>query len=64
MGPGGCRFESCRPDVDKPEYTVFWDDLAEDLKDPEFRSAYETASIRIATSDHLIDAELEDDSDD
>ena len=50
--------------MSKPEYSVFWDDLAEDLKDPEFRRAYEAASVRIVTSDHLINDELEEDSND
>lgn len=30
---------------------AFWDDLAEDLKDPEFLRTYIVESIRIATMD-------------
>lgn len=34
--------------------SVFWDDLAEDLQDPEFRKQYVLDSLRIATVDRLI----------
>lgn len=33
---------------------AFWDDLAEDLKDPEFLRAYVRESVRIATIDQLV----------
>jgi DNA-binding phage protein len=33
---------------------AFWDDLAEDLKDPEFLRAYVVESIRVATVDRII----------
>jgi transcriptional regulator with XRE-family HTH domain len=36
--------------------TAFWDDLAEDLKDPEFLRAYVVESIRISTIDTLVNA--------
>lgn len=38
------------------EHSVFWDDLAEDLKDPEFLREYVTQSVRIATIDRIINA--------
>jgi transcriptional regulator with XRE-family HTH domain len=33
---------------------AFWDDLAEDLKDPEFLRTYVVESIRIATVDRIV----------
>lgn len=39
-----------------PDRTTFWDDLAEDLHDPEFLRAYVRESIRIATVDELVNA--------
>lgn len=33
---------------------AFWDDLAEDLKDPEFRKEYVKESVRIATIDRMV----------
>jgi len=35
---------------------VFWDDLARDLEDPEFLREYITESVRIATTDAIINA--------
>ncbi|GIF19591.1 DNA-binding phage protein [Actinoplanes tereljensis] len=35
---------------------AFWDDLAEDLKDPEFLRAYVVESVRIATIDAVVNA--------
>jgi DNA-binding phage protein len=35
--------------------SAFWDDLAEDLEDPEFRAEYIRQTIRIATIDRIID---------
>ena len=35
---------------------AFWDDLAEDLKDPDFLREYVVESIRIATIDNLVNA--------
>jgi transcriptional regulator with XRE-family HTH domain len=34
--------------------SVFWDDLANDLQDPEFRREYVLQSLRIATIDRLV----------
>lgn len=34
--------------------TTFWDDLAEDLRDPEFLRTYVAESIRIETIDRLV----------
>lgn len=34
----------------------FWDDLAEDLEDPEFRSEYIRQTVRIVTIDRIIRA--------
>ncbi|MGH7910286.1 MAG: helix-turn-helix domain-containing protein [Candidatus Dormibacteraceae bacterium] len=34
----------------------FWDDLAEDLQDPEFLREYVRESVRIATIDQLVNA--------
>jgi transcriptional regulator with XRE-family HTH domain len=34
--------------------SVFWDDLAQDLKDPQFLREYVTQSIRIATIDRIV----------
>ena len=34
--------------------TTYWDDLVEDLKDPEFLRAYLTESLRVATIDQLV----------
>jgi DNA-binding phage protein len=34
----------------------FWDDLAHDLEDPEFLREYITQSVRIATTDAIINA--------
>lgn len=36
--------------------SVFWDDLAEDLKDPEFLREYVVESMRIATIDQVVNA--------
>jgi transcriptional regulator with XRE-family HTH domain len=36
------------------EHSVFWDDLAEDLKDPRFLRRYVAESIRIATIDRIV----------
>lgn len=36
---------------------AFWDDLATDLGDPEFRRAYDSESVRIAAVDAAIHAE-------
>lgn len=36
--------------------TAFWDDLAEDLKDPEFLRTYVVESIRISAIDSLVNA--------
>src|ERR1019366_8775615 len=36
------------------ERSVFWDDLARDLKDPQFLRDYVTESIRIATIDRIV----------
>ncbi|HEX6360134.1 hypothetical protein [Actinophytocola sp.] len=33
---------------------TYWDDLVEDLKDPEFLRAYITESLRVATIDQLV----------
>lgn len=41
------------------ERGAFWDDLAEDLKNPEFLRTYIVESIRIATIDRIIN-ELDD----
>lgn len=35
--------------------SAFWDDLAKDLEDPEFRSEYILQSIRIATIDRVVE---------
>ncbi len=35
-------------------HSVFWDDLAEDLEDPEFLRAFLLESIRIKTVDSII----------
>lgn len=34
--------------------TTYWDDLVEDLKDPEFVRAYVTESLRVETIDRLV----------
>jgi DNA-binding phage protein len=34
--------------------TTYWDDLAEDLKDPEFLRSYITESLRVSTIDQLV----------
>jgi DNA-binding phage protein len=34
--------------------TRYWDDLVEDLKDPEFLRSYITESLRVATIDQLV----------
>ncbi len=34
--------------------TQYWDDLAEDLRDPEFLRAYITESLRVETIDRLV----------
>ncbi|MFC4858672.1 helix-turn-helix domain-containing protein [Actinophytocola glycyrrhizae] len=34
--------------------TAYWDDLAEDLKDPEFLRSYITESLRVSTIDQLV----------
>ncbi|MFI1782380.1 helix-turn-helix domain-containing protein [Streptomyces rubiginosohelvolus] len=36
------------------EHSAFWDDLAEDLQDPEFLRHYVVGSIRIATIDRIV----------
>lgn len=36
------------------ERSVFWEDLARDLKDPQFLREYVTQSIRIATIDRIV----------
>lgn len=36
------------------EPSVFWDDLAQDLKDPRFLREYVSESIRIATIDRIV----------
>jgi DNA-binding phage protein len=36
------------------EQSVFWDDLANDLKDPQFLREYVTESVRIATIDGIV----------
>jgi transcriptional regulator with XRE-family HTH domain len=36
------------------EHSVFWDDLVEDLKDPQFLREYVAESIRIATIDQIV----------
>ncbi|HVQ19216.1 MAG TPA: helix-turn-helix transcriptional regulator [Actinomycetes bacterium] len=34
--------------------STYWDDLVEDLKDPEFLRSYITESLRVATIDQLV----------
>jgi transcriptional regulator with XRE-family HTH domain len=36
------------------QLSVFWDDLADDLRDPDFLREYVTQSIRIATIDRIV----------
>jgi DNA-binding phage protein len=36
--------------------SVFWDDLAQDLEDPEFLREYVVESVRIATIDQIVNA--------
>lgn len=36
------------------EHSVFWDDLTQDLKDPQFLREYVAQSIRIATIDRIV----------
>jgi DNA-binding phage protein len=36
--------------------SAFWDDLAQDLQDPEFLREYVTQSMRIATIDEVVNA--------
>ncbi|WP_069744487.1 helix-turn-helix transcriptional regulator [Streptomyces sp. EN23] len=36
------------------EHSAFWDDLAEDLQDPEFLRHYVVESIRVATIDRIV----------
>jgi len=36
--------------------SVFWDDLARDLEDPEFLRAYVVESVRISTIDQVVNA--------
>ena len=43
----------------KQSHGAFWDDLIEDLKDPEFLRAYVVESVRIATVDRIMN-ELND----
>ncbi|MFJ9121277.1 XRE family transcriptional regulator [Streptomyces sp. NPDC102394] len=38
------------------EHGAFWDDLAEDLEDPEFLRHYVVESMRIATIDRIVNA--------
>jgi len=38
------------------DHSVFWDDLAEDLDDPEFLREYVSESVRIATVDAVVNA--------
>jgi transcriptional regulator with XRE-family HTH domain len=40
--------------MDETPRSAFWDDLAEDLKDPEFLRTYVVESIRIATVDRIM----------
>lgn len=40
---------AARPGV-HPEYDVFWDDLAEDMKDPKFARAYTSAHTKVASA--------------
>jgi DNA-binding phage protein len=40
--------------VTATENSAFWDDLAEDLKDPDFLRAYVVETLRIATVDRVI----------
>jgi DNA-binding phage protein len=35
---------------------AFWDDVAEDVKDPEFARAYASEAIRVRTIDSLVNA--------
>jgi len=37
-------------------HSIFWDDLAEDLADPEFLRQYVVESVRIATLDRIVNA--------
>lgn len=37
-----------------PVTSIFWDDLAQDLEDPEFLREYVVESIRIATIDQIV----------
>lgn len=41
-------------EMDMSTPIAFWDDLAEDLKDPEFLREYVVESMRIATVDNLV----------
>lgn len=36
--------------------SIFWDDLARDLEDPEFLREYITESVRVATIDAIVNA--------
>lgn len=38
------------------EQSLFWDDLARDLEDPEFLREYVVESVRIATIDRIVNA--------
>lgn len=40
--------------MDRTTRSAFWDDLAEDLKDPEFLRTYVVESIRVATVDRIM----------
>ncbi len=37
-------------------HSVFWDDLAADLEDPEYLREYVSQSVRIATIDRVVNA--------
>lgn len=40
--------------MEQAAHSTFWDDLTEDLKDPEFLRTYVVESIRIATVDRIM----------
>ena len=40
--------------MEQQTHGAFWDDLAEDLKDPEFLRTYVVESIRVATVDRIM----------
>jgi transcriptional regulator with XRE-family HTH domain len=43
-----------RRNTEQQTRSAFWDDLAEDLKDPEFLRTYVVESIRVATVDRIM----------